>query len=91
MRKQTLAVAFGAALSTLVAVSAASAAQSASSFRCESQMTGAKTHPVVFHCDARTPQGTAYVRPADCDPATMSWGAMQAHCKAANAAQQTGG
>ena len=90
MRKQTLAVAFGAALSTLVIVSAAAAAGPAA-FRCETQMTGAKTHPVVFHCDAQTPQGTAYVRPADCDPATMSWGAMQAHCKAANAAQQPGG
>lgn len=72
-------------------VSAAAAAQAAPGYRCETQMTGAKTHPVVFHCDDQTPQGTANLRPADCDPATMSWGAMQAHCKAASAAGQPGG
>jgi hypothetical protein len=89
MRKQVLAAALGAALSTLVAVSAASAAQTAA-FRCESQMTATKTHPLVFHCDARTAQGAAQIRPSDCDPATMSWGSMQAHCKVANTAAQTG-
>jgi hypothetical protein len=91
MSKHTLAAAIGAALTTLVTVSAASAAQpgpAGTTFQCQSQMTGAKTHPLVFNCNAQTPQGIALLRPANCDPATMSWGAMQADCKALTAAQQ---
>jgi hypothetical protein len=91
MSKHTLAAAIGAALTTLVAVSAAVAAQpnqSGTTFQCESRMTGAKTHPLVFHCNAKTPQGVALLRPANCDPATMSWGAMQASCKAMTADPQ---
>jgi hypothetical protein len=79
MRKHTLAAAIGAALTTLVAVSAASAA-TGYTFQCQSQMTGSKTHPLVFNCNAKTPQGIAFLRPANCDPATMSYGAMQADC-----------
>ena len=88
MSKHTLAAAIGAALSTLVVVSAASAAQPGTTFQCQSHMTGAKTHPLVFNCDAKTPQGVVLLRPANCDPATMSWGAMQANCKAMTASQQ---
>jgi len=87
MFKQTLAAAIGAALTTLAVVSVASAAQSITTgyaFHCQSQMTGAKTHPVGFNCNAMTPEGVALLRPTNCDPAAMSWGTMQANCNAMN-------
>ncbi len=91
MSKHTLAAAIGAPLATLVAASAASAGQpspAGATFQRQSHMTGAKTHPLIFNCNAQTPQGVALLRPANCDPATMNWGTMQANCKAMTAVLQ---
>ena len=58
-------------------------------FRCLLAHAPANPHHVVTVCDPRTPEGSARLRAAACDPAMLSDSSMRAKCAAMMRDQRT--
>ena len=71
------------------ALAATTTAHLGERFRCLLAHAPSNPHHVVTVCDPRTPEGSARLRAAGCDPAMLSDSSMRAQCAAMMSDQRT--